>query len=325
MVFPRKEAVVIISDRSHDEKYSSSYVKTQLIGIHQRHNDGDKKYPRNSDSHRQFLFPGFDNFVLQVNVPRKLCCSLSHLLRSQIFNDTHSLMLLPALTSKNMPRLFDFEGADLVPLKSVNLVWPDLSRSPIFDLSVAGLTAQWVPDFGKVKIGAPQKIRIEIPGMTDFINLDVKYSKFTAQSVGLSFENITSEGRLVLQQVLKDQMVIDNVSLKNTQNLFPGLRADVWLHGPYDTNIMLWREGEEIVQAVLEYDNLQWIYEDGEILLQKSKNTAGESKGYFGSKVGAPVVMGASWPDRLLRMLAKIEQKFPEVEGVANLFREERS
>ena len=224
-----------------------------------------------------------------------------------------------------MPRLFDFEGPELVPLKSVNLVWPDLSRTSIFDLSVAGLTAKWVPEFGKVRIGTTRKIRIEIPGITDFISLDVKFSKHTAQSVGLSFENITSEGRLVLQQVIKDQLVIDNISLKNTESLFPSLRADVWLHGPYDTNIMLWLEGEEIVQAVLEYDNLQWIYEDGEILLQKSKNTAGESKGYFGSKAGAPVVMGTSWPDRLLRMLAKIEQKFPEVNGVVNLFREERS
>jgi hypothetical protein len=235
-------------------------------------------------------------------------------------------MHLLAGSHKNLPRLLtEDSGQALKALKGVHLVWPDLSRSAVFDIGVSGLSVKSVSEFGKIKVGATKQVRIEIPGINDFINLNLKIAKQSGHNLGLHFESITSDGRLVLPQALKDQLAAENMQSHTTETLFPNLRADLWLHGPYDTNILIWREGTEIVQAMLEYDNLLWTFERGEVSLQKSQNLFSESRGYFGSKATAPVAMGASWPDRLLKLLTQVEKNHPEAAGIQALFKTERS
>ena len=97
----------------------------------------------------------------------------------------------------------------------------------------------------------------------------------------------------------------------------PQLQADLWVHGPFDSNFFLWfKEDGGLHQALIEYDHLLWIYQNGKVTLERSSSAMEENRGYLApdalfldSPASARVVMGASWIDRLLKIVENSEPK----------------
>lgn len=238
--------------------------------------------------------------------------------------------MLSTLThSKKIPRLFLVQGfsalgSQLPAMKGVRLLWPDyLNRfeSEVLDLSLSGIVIPSTQLLSKVKLGQSFDVKLKLDweeGVpANSVPLKSRVVRMTGKMIGLVFESISIEGRLVLDQAAKDNLVQNHLSELSTAELSPHLRSDVWIHGPFDTNFFIWfKEEGNLKQVVIEYDHLLWIYQDGKVSLERSVSAGEEARGYLApealsggasgvglSPISGRVSMGASWLDRLLKLM----------------------
>jgi len=240
------------------------------------------------------------------------------------------VVVLDLTASKKMPRLFLAHGEDhFSVIPGVTFVWPDRSESAVYDLSWAGIAVAAQGVVGKLRIGSNFEIKLRIEGVVEALPLKVRIVRLTAKMVGFVLESLSSDGRMILDQITKDRLVAKNLRQAPPGDLQPQLQsADLWFHGPFDTNIFIWRKNipGEILRAVVEYDNLLWVYDEGRIHMMKSGSATDEARGYYNStEMFSPprvkILMGASWMDRCLRCLDAVADQAPELALLLKLMR----
>lgn len=224
--------------------------------------------------------------------------------------------MFPHVTpSKKIPRLLLAQNPQsLQPLLNIQALWPGRGISEVYDLSFGGMVISAMGHSSRIDYEKEYEFLLRIPGLEDPHPIKARIKRVTPQSFGLIFDNNLAEGRLALEQVMKDQIVSDNLR-ESGKDTLPGelQTADLWLHGPFDTNVILWKKPgtAEIQKALIEYDNVTWIYDNGELIVQRSFTAVDEEHGYFNvNNLSDPkknkVSMGASWLDRLLKLLTKV-------------------
>lgn len=212
---------------------------------------------------------------------------------------------------RKFPRLFlaQLEMHQSELLQDVKIQWPDRSFSGVSDMSYAGLV---VPSQGlvtKMKLGQILDCRLRLDNVKEALPLKLRVMRLTAQSLFLTMDSISTEGRIQLDQPVKDDLVIKNLQRKDVSLLMQPMRGDLWWHGPFDTNFVLWKKPDGgLLKALFEYDSLVMFIDDGKLSLAKSASTTEESQGYAGAWMAPPmnkVAMGASWMDRLHKIVAE--------------------
>ncbi len=246
-------------------------------------------------------------------------------------------MLLGFTSSRKLPRLFLIQGLpgnddQFVPIKGVKVIWPEsLQRheSAVLDLSLAGLAIQGSGLIAKVKMGQSFDLRLKIEGNSEDLILKSRIVRMSGKMIGVVFESISAQGRMVLDQTIKDRLIESSMQCFSTADLHPTLQAPIWLHGPFDTNVFVWNKtqdgqvGADIAQALIEYDHLVWIYNEGKVSLQKTGSAIDETRGYLTPDLmtaeSAKISMGASWLDRLLKLLTAMELNQSVVQSKVDL------
>ncbi|GIL18360.1 MAG: hypothetical protein BroJett040_21110 [Oligoflexia bacterium] len=213
------------------------------------------------------------------------------------------------LSRRRFPRLFlTPPDMELKPMSGVQIMWPNRSYSQVFSMSLGGIMVSTQGILGQVRLGQVYDCKLKIEGAAEIPVLRLRVLRMTAQAACMIMESISSEGRLKIDQALKDELIVHNLGTVPTANLHPSLRADLWIHGPFDTNFLIWKNPDwlEIDRAIVEYDGLAIVYEKGIITTQKSQPTTDEAKGYGGPWFDTQVQkvsMGASWKQRLIKLL----------------------
>lgn len=221
-------------------------------------------------------------------------------------------MQIDLIKSKKFPRLFLAHPEEVFQaLPDVQMLLPSRQLVPVFDLSFAGIAISSAGLVSILKPGHYFPASLKISGIKDPISLKLRVVKVTTKYIGFVFDTMASEGRLVLDQGLKDQLVERSMRKISSSFMPAALQSDVWFHGSFDTNVYLWKkeDGVGIRKAVIEYDNLVWIYTEGKVVLRKSVSATEEVKGYAGPLLETAeqkVSMGASWLDRLVKVIDKI-------------------
>jgi hypothetical protein len=240
-------------------------------------------------------------------------------------------MQLNSIQIKRSPRiLLALDRDHLTPLSGVRLQWPNRSESAVFDLNFAGLAASTqvqslvnTVTIDKLKIGHVFDLALKIQGLSEPLPVKLKVISQTAQVIGFAFDTISAQGRLAIEQTCKDALIGQHLREESSSHLHPHLQADSWWHGPFDTNLFLWREdGRELSKVVIEYDNLIWIYQPGKVSLVRSMASHPEAHGYLPPQFETllqKMAMGHDWMARLRRVLEAV----PELpEDVLELLRE---
>lgn len=219
-------------------------------------------------------------------------------------------MFIDVASQKKTPRLFLNPRAPVnEPLIGVSWMWPDRSRSPVFDISLAGMLVSAKGYIGKLKLGEQFESRLDLDDKGASIQVKVRVEKISADSLSLAFESLSADRRLVIEQNLKDRILIQNFKkMKDTSGLAPQLQGAEWFHGPFDTNFFMWQlnPGYSLEKAIVEYDHLLVIFEEGKALqVYKSGSATEAAKGYLPhlTNPGAKISMGASWLDRLSKCM----------------------
>lgn len=218
---------------------------------------------------------------------------------------------------RRYPRLFmahkDEAYSNIVGAK---VIWPNGHLSQVLDMSYAGIAVSPQGILSSIKDGQELQVQLKI-GDSDAFALQVKVVRVSAALIGLKIETTSVEGRLKIDQHLKDQIVGHHTRKVSPELLHPSAKSQSWYHGPFDTNIFLWKDDQSAISKVLiEYDNLILSLENGQYDVVRSYSANEETKGYaapYMDKNSPRVSMGASWLDRLKKLLVQVEDPEGEI------------
>lgn len=221
-------------------------------------------------------------------------------------------MFIEVASQKKTPRIFlNPQAPANEPLPGVSWMWPDRSRSQVFDLSLAGMLVSSKGYVGKLKLNEQFDSRLDLDEKGTSIQVKVRVEKISADLLSLSFESLSADRRLIIEQGLKDRILIQNLKkMKATAGLPAQMQGADWFHGPFDTNFFLWQlnPGYSLEKAIVEYDHLLVLFEEGKALqVFKSGSATEAAKGYLptlnSNPSGMKIAMGASWLDRLSKCM----------------------
>lgn len=220
------------------------------------------------------------------------------------------------LTPKNKePRLFalsDVLGSQ--NLSGVKLWWPDRLMSPIQDMGFSGLMIPSAQVLSRVKAGQKLLLEFRVEGSDmRWPKLELLVDQVTAQSVKLLFAH-TVQGRLQLSQDLKDQIIFYNLGSLPPEKLRRADCPDYWLHGPFDTNFLVWKKGDWI----LEYDG-HWVsFLNQEFKIKRSTGFGAKALGYTYAfdQDQPPLHPGENFLARLTRWLEECSVHHAELKSI---------
>jgi hypothetical protein len=215
-------------------------------------------------------------------------------------------------------------------LEGLQFLWPKGGKSQILDLSYSGLAISSQGFLDSVKLGDYIEAHILLPGEEQLqIPVSVRVVRKTAQIIGLRIDSTSPEGRIKIDQVMKDFIVAENVRKMSPHLLHSSLQCDVWYHGPFDTNLFLWKDGLSLVRAYIEYDNTVLVYEEGNFRVARTASTSDEAQGYGGPFLiknfsEQKLSLGHGWIDRLQRLLIRIPNGKEDIQLVFDLLQKKK-
>ncbi len=232
---------------------------------------------------------------------------------------------------RKYPRLLLAHPDNLyIKLEGLLFLWPKGGKSQVLDLSYSGLavSSQGFLDF--VKLGDYIEAHLLLPGDEQFqVPVSVRVVRKTAQILGFKIDSTNPEGRIKIDQVMKDHIVSTHMRKLSPQLLHNRLQCDVWFHGPFDTNFFLWKQGDHVVKAYIEYDNSVLVFEEDSFRVARSASTSDESHGYGGpffikNFAEQKLSLGHGWIDRLKRLVAQIPQGGEDTQRVSDLLEKKK-
>lgn len=228
-------------------------------------------------------------------------------------------------SSRKLPRVLlasprEIFGAQA--LNSVQLIWPDHQESPVYDISHSGLVVGNQVTLLRPKLNQSFEFKLKIRGLEDLVSMKAQLMQIQETSFGFAFETFSVENRLIIEQNLKDAILSENLRLMRTPFSLLGGLDEIWLHGPFDTNLNFRLNSNLAVDfAQFEYDNVIWRIENSEISIQKSPAKLGEDQAYSSKieKSLAKVSLGASWMERLIKCFERAGPRLLEENSNLNL------
>ena len=210
------------------------------------------------------------------------------------------MLLTNNRTTRKVPRVFLQDDSVLISLTGILLQWPDRTFSPVLDLSLSGIAVPVTGLMSSLKIGQEVSPRLRLSATAEPIVLKMRIQRMTANQLFLGFDSLSTEGRLQLEQPIKDELIRNNFRRRNV--IRPEHQGMQWFCAPFETNVLL---SDDVL--LCEYESLLLKIEKNVITLQKTSPTSEEARGYFGAWVeneNQKVSMGASWVQRLIKVLA---------------------
>lgn len=217
-------------------------------------------------------------------------------------------------------------------LPGVFLLLPRGGKAKVLDMSYAGIAIPSQGFYDQFSLGDFFECHILFPTEGQLrIPVSLRVVRKNTQIVGLKIDSTSPEGRIKIDQFLKDQIVGSSLRLLNVDILIAAFKANVWYHGAFDTNIFIWLDApSKIVQkAIVEYDNSLLKYENGAFQVGRSSSSADEAQGYVApylaqEKRSFKLSLGKSWVDRLIRLLAQVPEPTKELEAFLELLKENK-
>ncbi|MEY4616509.1 MAG: hypothetical protein RJB66_1469 [Pseudomonadota bacterium] len=240
-------------------------------------------------------------------------------------------MSIELIDRRKFPRLllahpdghFDLMGG-------LQFLWPKGGKSPVLDLSYSGLAINGHGFMDNIKLGDYVEGNILLPGEDQQqVQVALRVVRKTATVIGFKIDSTSPEGRIKIDQTIKDYIVAENIREMQPELLKGHLDCDTWYHGPFDTNFFIWKDGFSVAKAYIEYDNTVLVYENGYFRVARTASTADEAAGY-----GAPFLiknfseqklsLGHGWIDRLQRLLIRIPKGNDDTQAIFDLLQRKK-
>lgn len=222
---------------------------------------------------------------------------------------------------KKIPRIMLLNTQDLEDTKTVQgalLMMPDQTHLPIVSMNFAGISISPVGYVNKLRLGQSLDCKLKVQGMWSPIELRLKVIKISHKEIHFMIDVDSTKNRIALEQKIKDGLIFSSLRMLNAEQLPVQFQGAYWVNSLFDTNFLFWKKMDSplVERAIIEYDGLCLIYDHSGWFLQKSTHSLDESSDYVGpwlTQSEQKISMGASWSERLVRLLMEAKTQFPEL------------
>lgn len=230
---------------------------------------------------------------------------------------------------RRFPRIFLMGTEEKNSIPGVLLMMPDRTHLPVLSMSLSGLIISPTGYLSSLRIGQVLDCRLKIMNVVDPVVVQLKVVRLFSKEAYLMIESISAENRIALEQTVKDRLIFSFLQKRDPSTLHPQFHgASVWLHSLFDTNFLFWKTQngalEKISRVLIEYDGLCFFMDGESWWLQKSIPAVEEPKGYAGAWIqvdSQKVSMGASWKERLIRLMSEALVVHPELQVFIDILR----
>lgn len=233
---------------------------------------------------------------------------------------------------RKYPRLFlAHSDDDYHRIDGAQFLWPQGGKSQVLDLSYSGIAISSAGFLDQVRVGDYIEAHLLLPHDQHFqIPVAVRVVRKAANIIGLKIDSTNPEGRIKIDQMMKDMIVSQGLVKRSPETLNAHIKADIWFHGPFDTNFFIWKTSEgKLDRCYIEYDNTVLLYENGDYRVARTSSTADEAQGY-----GAPFLvkdfslqklsLGQSWIERLQRLILAVRDNKEELKIVFDVLQQKK-
>jgi hypothetical protein len=237
------------------------------------------------------------------------------------------------LDRRKYPRLFLAHSDDKYhKIDGAQFLWPLGGRSQVLDLSYSGIAISSVGFLDQVKIGDYIEAHLLLPHDYHFqIPVAVRVVRKAAQIIGFKIDSTNVEGRVKIDQMKKDGIVAKGLSKTSSAQLHANFKSDVWYHGPFDTNMFIWKTPDGAMErCMIEYDNSALVYEKGEFKVARTSSSAEESQGYVGPYLAKDfaqqkLALGQGWIERLQRLILQVSEGKEDLKMIFDILQQKKS
>ncbi len=212
---------------------------------------------------------------------------------------------------RKFPRLLlAHRDEDYKALHQVRVEWPTGEQTSVLDISYEGLAVTTGPIS---QVGEKLKLKLKIAAQTFPIEAEVVRS--TEAITGFKILQTTPQARLKIDQYLKDQIIGQNMRRLSPDLLAGEYKADIWFHGPFDSNFFIWRGADaSIRKSIVEYDGLTLTYQNNVFEVTDSERIEGvEDKKSHG--------LTSEWFDRVFRLISQVPDPKKEIKPLFELLK----
>ncbi len=209
---------------------------------------------------------------------------------------------------RKYPRLFLAPAdQDYRALLDAEVIWPGGAKSFLYDLSYAGLAVSRKGLALELTEGASFEVQLRLQNQSP-IPLKTEVARITEAMVGLRIVETSAGGRLQMDRYMKDQIVGLNTRKLSPDLLAVEYRSQIWFHGPFDTNIFIWKGVEKPSRWIIEYEGTVLNFENGVFSTSPSTAESIRDQAYMENlKIQNPgSSLDPGWSERVLRLLTQI-------------------
>lgn len=181
-------------------------------------------------------------------------------------------MIVDNDTNRALPRISLIGFSDLQDIIGVQVAWPGGESVPVLDLSFSG-SAMRRPKSLEFEKGRRLRLNWSFAG-NKTLEIESELIRFDEKMVAIKFVKLEAKALEVLDSFLTENLIGRNLSFVNPK--FYGSRDDYqfWFHGPKDTNLFVWADGDRAIRTILEFDRHILNYAKGDWSLKKLPPTS---------------------------------------------------
>ncbi len=178
-----------------------------------------------------------------------------------------------AKNTRRYPRVFLTKGIqEFDKILGIEAKWPDGSVTGVLDISYIGAA---IVKTSRVTMDPQKGDQIElllsfsegdenIPFQGEVVRVDEKL-------LSVYFPDLTIKARSALDRFLKQKLIGLNTRLVDPQYYIKEQGFNYWFHGPNQTNVFIWEDGDNLTKATVEMNYQVITFEDGQLYLSESK------------------------------------------------------
>lgn len=150
--------------------------------------------------------------------------------------------------------------------KALSVEVVDHGKTLVFDMSYTG--AAFAQPLEKKVDDVDQLVRLHLKTEIDEAVVQAKTIRVSDEVVAVEFQDISPTARVIIDRVVTDRIVGLNMTLIDPKHYAGKSDFSYWFHGPKETNLYFWIEGEELIKAQMEMDVAAMVFEDDMLLFE---------------------------------------------------------
>ncbi len=168
----------------------------------------------------------------------------------------------------------------------------------VFDMSYEGAAFAQPKEKKIAEVDQPLKLHLKTD--VDEATIAAKAVRVSEEVVAVTFKEIGVAARVIIDRVVTDRIVGLNMSLIDPKHYSEQADFSFWFHGPKDTNLYLWMEGENLIKSQFDMAGATMIMDEEMVLFENKK-----------MEEGIPVLNNQQIAEKAAAIAKQIESDLP--------------